>query len=293
MSCNGFIPSQVELNRENNLTIVFPQSSTELVGGQSFRITIILKDYEGMPIESALVETQLLKPDGDEFGAFTCFDKKNGRYLSDSITLPLKNSQGIWKVSVWAMVENEVIAQGTGEFTSQNSYSERLQQLFGFWIELTDLFPYNVSNAEDPQLKTYSYDNGDYVILANNLTSAEINNSFVILDVHWRQVEFPKDEKSAVNYVLNLAGPHRITLDISATDLLVEQDTFQGWNSWHVTGKWNPSNAIGNPGKDAPLDWKIFNCPGSERLWTILITTNEMKYMDDLVLIRETFECSL
>ena len=75
-------------------------------------------------------------------------------------------------------------AQGEGQFNSLISYSERLRQLFGFWIDLTDLFPYNKPNADDPRLKTYSYANGGYVILANNLTLGEINNSFVILDVH-------------------------------------------------------------------------------------------------------------
>ena len=291
MSCSCFTPSQIEPARENNLTIAFPQSTTELVGGQSFRITIILNNNEGKPIESALVSTRLLKPDGEEFGVFSCLDKKDGRYISEAITLPLKDSQGVWKLYVSAIVDNEVIAQANGEFTSQDSYSEKLQQLFGFWIELTDLFPYNVSNAEDPLLKTYSYDDGGYVILANNLTTGSINNSFVILDVHWREAEFPVDEKSAANYVLNLAGPHRISLDISSKDLSVTKEIFQGWNSWHVTGTWDRNNAVGNPGADASLDWRIFTCPGSEWLWTILITTNEIKYMDDLVLIRETFEC--
>ena len=292
LNCSGSVPTSDEMQRENSLTIVFPQTSTELVGGQSFRMTIILKNNKVKPNEGAFVEAKLWTPNGERFATLTCFDKKDGRYLADPVTLPLQNSQGIWRVTVRAVLGDDVIAQGEGQFIGRNSYSERLQELFGFWIELTDLFSYNVSNAEDPLLKTYSYENGGYVILANNLTSAEINNSFVILDVHWRQMDFPKDEISAVNYVLNLAGPHRITLDISTTDLVAEQDNFRGWPTWHVTGWWNPSNALRNPGQAAPLDWVIFHCPGSEWLWTILITTNEMEHLDDLKSIRETFECS-
>ena len=44
MSCGGFISSQTKSNIENDLEIIFPQTSTELVGGQTFRITIMLKD---------------------------------------------------------------------------------------------------------------------------------------------------------------------------------------------------------------------------------------------------------
>jgi len=292
LNCSGSVLPSEEIQRENTLTIVFPQNSTILAGGQSFRLTIILKNNSDEFLMDASVEAQLWTPDGEIFTTLTCLDNYDGRYLSDPVTLPLQNSNGIWRVTVRAVLGDDVIALGEGQFSGRNSYSERLQELFGFWIELSDLFPYNVANAEDPLLKTYSYENGGYVILANNLTSAAINRAFVILDVHWQQLDFPKDEISAVNHVLDLAGPHRITLDISTTDLVAEQDKFRGWPAWHVTGQGNPNNVLGNSGNAYPLDWVIFRCPGSEWLWTILITTNAMEYQDDLKSIRETFECS-
>ena len=104
-------------------------------------------------------------------------------------------------------------AHGEGQFHVLNSYSEKLQQLFGFWIELTDLFPYNKPNAEDPLLKTYTYEDGGYVILANNLTTGVIDGDFVILDVHWRQQDFPEEESAAIEGGLKGAGPHRSTCE--------------------------------------------------------------------------------
>jgi len=285
------IPTE-EIQREYTLDIIFPETSTVLAGGQSFRTTIILKNHSGELATDASVEAQLWTPDGELFTTLTCLDKNDGRYLSDPVTLPLQNSAGIWQVTVRAVLGDDVIAIGEGQFSGRKSYSERLQELFGFWIELSDLFPYNVANAEDPLLKTYSYENGGYVILANNFTSAAINRAFVILDVHWQQLDFPKDEISAVAHVLDLAGPHRISLDISTTDLEAEKDNFREWPAWYVTGQGDPDNVLGISGAAYPLDWVIFHCPGSEWLWTILITTNASEYQDDLKLIRETFECS-
>ena len=144
LNCSGPVPTLDEMQGENSLIIVFPQASTELVGGQSFRTTVSLKNYDDKLIEGAVVEAELWTPGGERFATQPCFDKKDGRYLADPITLPLKNSQGIWRVTVRAVLGDELIAQGEGQFIGRNSYSERLQELFGFWIELTDLFSYHV-----------------------------------------------------------------------------------------------------------------------------------------------------
>jgi len=292
LNCSGSVLPTEEIQRENTLTIVFPQTSTVLAGGQSFRMTIFLKDNSGESLKDASVEAQLWTPDGEILTTLTCLDNNDGRYLSDPVTLPLQNSHGIWRVTAQAVLGDDVVVLGEGQFSGRKSYSERLQGLFGFWIELSDLFPYNVANAEDPQLKTYSYENGGYVILANNLTSAVVDRAFVILDVHWQQLDFPQDEISAASHVLEIAGPHRISLDISMKDLVAEKDYFQGWPAWYVTGRGNSDNVLGNSGTPYHLNWVIFHCPESELLWTILITTNAMEYQDDLILIRDTFECS-
>jgi hypothetical protein len=292
ISCSSPELSPDEIETDMDLAIVYPQETTELAGGQSFRITAILLNDQGDPIEGALIEAELWSPDGEWFARLTCLDKKSGRYLSEHIALPTRNSQGQWRITARAISEDGRSVQAEGLFVGQQSYSERLQDHFGFWIDLTDLLPYNVADAEDPLLKTYSYENGGYVILANNITTTQINNTFVILDVHWRQTDFPENTASATDYVLQLAGPHRISLDISPADLEVKKDTFLGAPAWHVSGYWKQDNALGDPRPDAPLDWMIFQCPGSETVWTILITTNDIKYLDDLQLIRDSFSCS-
>jgi hypothetical protein len=222
-------PATGELQRENALTVVYPQNTTELVGGQSFRITVFLTDFDEQPIEGALIEAKLWTPDGALYAPLPCFDKSGRRYLADPVSLPLRNSQGNWKITTQATWEDDESAEGEGHFTSLVSYSERLQDLFDFWIDLTDLFPYNKTNAADPRLKTYPYEKGGFVIFANNLTLGEINTIFVILNVHWQDAKFPNDEAAAVNYVLDLAGPHQITLDIPTSSLEAEKTKFQGW----------------------------------------------------------------
>jgi hypothetical protein len=284
-------PTTAQTEQAGNLTIHFPQAATELVGGQSLRVTALLKDSENQPVSEALVTAELWTPAGELFATLPCLDQGDGRYLADSISLPLRDSRGIWQVVTEATWGAGMTAKAGEQFTGLTSYSERLQQLFGFWIELTDLFPYNVSNADDPRLKTYDYADGGYVILANNLAPGTINNAFVILDVHWRKQEFPQDEAAAIDYALSLAGPHRITLDIPASAVAAEQDELQGWPAWRVTGWWPTENALGNPQNRAPLDWLVFRCPGSDWLWTILVTTNSPQHVDDLLSIRETFAC--
>jgi hypothetical protein len=291
-NCFATVPENNEAEEGYELSIVYPTEETELVGGQNFRTTLFLTDYSNQPIEGASLEAELWTPDGDLFQSLNFTDKNGGRYLADSVTLPLRNSQGIWQVTARAVIGNDVIAQRSWQFISQQSYNEQIQDLFGFWIDLSDLFSYNVPNAEDPQLKTYSYDNGGYLILANNLRPGGLDSPFVILDVHWRFEKFPDDQNTAKDYVISLAGPHGITLDLSPAELYASQDSFLDWPAWHVTGVWNRYDALGNPIQDAPLDWMIFNCPGSDWLWTILFTSNDGKFRDDPELIRQTYSCS-
>lgn len=291
VGCAGPTPAPTDEPEEIDLEIVFPQAATEIAGGQSFRITAYLTGRDGKAVEGADVEVELWTPDGDRIASLPCPEAASGRYLSDPIPLPLRNSRGTWRIIGRGAAQEGGSAEAEGQFIGLDSYSERLEDYFGFWIDLTDLFSYNVPNAEDPMLKTYSYEDGGYVILANNLTTSQINNSVVILDVHWRQTGFPADERSAADFVVNLAGPHRISLDLSPSDVVAEEAVFLGSPAWHVTGWWNLENALGDPRPDSPLDWMIFQCPGSDQIWAILITSNQIQYMDDLGSIRESFEC--
>jgi len=271
--------------------MVFPLETTELVGGQSLRLIASLVDHNDQPVGGATVQAELQTPNGDVLATLPCADKGRGRYLSDYVRLPLRGTEGIWRVVVRATWGRDGQAQVEQTFKGLSSFSEELQSLYGFWIELSDLFPYNVPHADDPRNKYWPYKDGGYVILANNFFRGGTYNLFVMLDVHWRHADMPADEAAAIAYVQSLAGPHGKTIDIPRTNLIAEQLAFRGWPAWRVTGHWESTPSNGNPPPGGLVEWMVFSCPGSDWLWTVVIATNDAVYMDDLRTLRETFEC--
>jgi hypothetical protein len=271
--------------------MTFPLETTELVGGQSLRVTASLVDHNDRPVEGATVQAELQTPNGDVLATLPCADKGQGHYLSDYVRLPLRGTEGTWRVVVGATWGRDGQAQVEQTFKGLSSFNEELQSLYGFWIELSDLFPYNVPHADDPRNKYWPYKDGGYVILANNFFRGGTYNHFVMLDVHWRRADLI-DEAAAVAYVQNLAGPHGKTMDIPATNLVTEPVSFRGWPAWRVNGHWESTPANGNPPPGGLVEWMVFSCPGSDWLWTVVIATNdEESSMDDLRTLRETFEC--
>jgi hypothetical protein len=291
--CTNFSPAnQAPTRQAGSLTMTFPLETTELVGGQSLRVTASLVDHNDRPVEGATVQAELQTPNGDVLATLPCADKGQGRYLSDYVRLPLRGTEGTWRVVVRATWGDECQAQTEQTFKGLSSFSEELQSLYGFWIELSDLFPYNVPHAGDPRNKYWPYEDGGYVILANNFFRGGTYGYFVMLDVHWRHADLPTDEAAAIAYVQSLAGPHGKTMDIPATNLVMESASFRGWPAWRVTGYWESTPSNGNPPPGGLVEWMVFPCPGSDWLWTVAIATNDAMCMDDLRTLRETFECS-
>jgi len=293
VQCTNFSPANQALTRQDgSLTMTFPLETTELVGGQSLRVTASLVDHNDQPVKGATVQAELQDPNGDAFVTVPCTDKGQGRYLSDYVRLPLQGTKGTWRVVARATWGDECQAQAEQTFKGLSSFSEELQSLYGFWIELSDLFPYNVPHADDPRNKYWPYEDGGYVILANNFFRGGTYNHFVMLDVHWRHADLPSDEAAAVACVRSLAGPHGKTMDIPTANLATERVTFRGWPAWRVNGHWESTLSNGNPPPGGLVEWMVFLCPGSNWLWTVVIATNDAMYMDDLRTLRETFECS-
>jgi hypothetical protein len=293
VQCTNFSPAiRAPTHQEGSLTMTFPLETTELVGGQSLRVTASLVDNNDQPVEGAMVQAELQTPSGDVFATLPCADKGQGRYLSDYVRLPLRGTEGTWRVVAQATWEPDGQAQVEQTFKGLSSFSEELQSLYGFWIELSDLFPYNVPHADDPRNKYWPYEDGGYVILANNFFRGGTYNHFVMLDVHWRHADLPSDEAAAVAYVQSLDGPHGKTMDIRTANLATERATFRGWPAWRVNGHWESTLSNGNPPPGGLVEWMVFLCPGSNWLWTVVIATNDVMYMDDLRTLRETFECS-
>lgn len=282
-----------DAERDGSLVVVFPTETTELVGGQSLRVTVSLADRAGQPVVGATVQAELCAPDGSTFAALSCADESQGRYLADLVRLPFRGTQGTWRVTARATWGDGRQAHAEREFRGRASYSERLEALYGFWLELPDLFPYNVPQADDPAIKYWPYDdgNGGMVILANSFPQGGLATRFVILDVHWRQDPWPADEAAAAAYVAGLYGPHHQKLNYTPTILTVESTTFRGWPAWFLTGRWGRGEAYGLRPEDL-IEWTVFRCPGSDWLWTILVDTSDSDYLDDLRAVRDTFECA-
>jgi hypothetical protein len=279
------------MHPEGTLTVVFPTETTKLVGGQSVRVTALLVDRTGQPIEGVPVRAELRAPDGDVFTTLVCVDKGQGRYLADYVRLPLRGAGGTWRVV--ARAQGDAYAEQT--FQGRPSYSEELQSRYGFWIEMPDFFShgewgFSGSLAGLHRVDASYEDGGGYVVLSNYRNNP-VSVVTVALDVHWRRAGFPADEAAAVAHVRSLVPLGRQDPDIPSTILTVQTSAFQGRPAWCVTGQWRHANR-GASAASCPIEWLIFRCPGSEWLWTLVISADDARYMDDLRVLRETFECA-
>ncbi|MBU0496104.1 MAG: hypothetical protein KKA73_01760 [Chloroflexi bacterium] len=279
------------------LTVVYPAQGTELVGGQALRVTVSLADRDGQPVEGAMVQAELRAPGDSSLATLACVESREGRgrYLADYVHLPLRGSAGTWRVVCQATWGDGQQAHAEQSFIGWASYSERLERLYGFWIALTDLFSYNVPQADNPTIKYWPYDdgNGGMVILANQLPYGGVNGHFVVLDVHWRHDDWPADEAAAADYICSLYGPHHQKQDYDPIIQTIEMTTLRGTPAWIVTGQWQRGNAFAARTPDL-IEWLILRCPNGESdwLWTILINTDDAAHLDDLRVIRDTFECA-
>jgi hypothetical protein len=264
-----------------------------LIGGQPLRVTAYLVDRNGQPMEGALVEAELQTPAGEIIGTLPCTDKGQGRYLADVMLLPLRDAAGTWRVVARAWWGDGAQAQIESTFQVRPSFSEELQNLYGFWIDTASpLFDYYTTNIAHPDSKGHLYEdgNGGYVLLANTRVGQSYE-TFVILDIHWRQTDFPRDEAAAIAQARSLVGPHMMTLDIPDHDLAVNKITFQNKPAWRVTGRWKSTPTNDNRPPGGIVEWLTFRCPDSDWLWTVVIATNQERHIDDLRAMRQTFEC--
>jgi len=282
---------------EGQLTVVFPLETTELTGGQSLRVTVSLVDNDGQPVEGATVQAELRAPNGTVFATRPCAAKGQGLYLADYVTLPLRGAGGSWRVVARATWGADKTAQAERTFKGVPSISEVYQEKYGFWLEQPMFFEYSPLHPGEPHYEDWPYeDGGGYVIIDNYRRSARMDQVSVSLDVHWRRADLPVDEAAAIAHVQSLAGLYRQDPDASYTNLAAEPATFQsrpastGHCVWRVTGQWEGIRAP-RPQPGGPVEWMIFRCPGSDWLWTLVISTNDAAYMDDLRALRAKFEC--
>ncbi|MCP4543248.1 MAG: hypothetical protein GY832_39545 [Chloroflexi bacterium] len=269
--------------------------TTELYGGQALRASVYLVDYDGQPVEGAMVQAELWSPSGDMFATLPHVDKGQGRYLADYVNLPMRGSGGTWRMVASATWRDGGQAQTERTFTGISSPAEMYQNLYGFWVDPPRLLNYNFAmynlhggggfHFEDSDYE----DGGGYVILDNyryNVSGA----TFADLGVHWRHADYPTDEIDAIVHVQNLARMNHQDQETTVTNLAAQLTTFQDQPAWHVTGQFKETyTAESAPG--CPAEWLIFRCPDSDWLWTLVLSADRAAYMDYLRTVRGTFEC--
>jgi len=289
-------PTQTPVKQVGSLSVISPQETTELYGGQALRASVYLVDHDGQPVEGALVQAELSSPSGDVFATLPYADQGQGRYLADSVQLPLRGSGGAWRIVTSAAWGEGNQAQAERTFTGITSPAELYQNLYGFWVDPPRLLNYNFTmynlhGAGGFHFEDWHYeDGGGYVILDNYRYNTSGGVTFTTLDVHWRRGDFPTDETAAITHVQSLAASHHQEPDTPITDLAAESITFQDRPTWRVTGQWQESYvAVSAPG--CPAEWLIFRCPGSDWLWALGISADQATHIDYLRTVRRTFEC--
>ena len=112
-----------------------------------------------------------------------------------------------------------------------------------------------------------------------------------MLDVHWQKEALPRDEAGAMAYVGRLAGPHLQTLDLEPEALSADPLQEDGPSGWQVRAQWESTPGNGNPAPGGFVEWDLFSCSESPWLWTVVVASNEPRYLTELQAIQATFEC--
>ena len=275
---------------DGRLTITYPLETTELAGERSLRVSLSLAGNDGQAVEGATVQAELHAPNGDVFATLPCADKGQGRYLADYVQLPARGAEGTWRVVARATWGDDQQAQAERTFKGLPSLSEELQREYGFWLQ-TPSVPGCGYNSLQHRAERLS--DGSGYVLTYNACHGRIN-----VDVHWQPAAFPADETAAIAHAQELTAvaqhEEHYLLNLEP-DLAAQRTTFHGQSAstghcvWLVTGRSKTSHSKIRGG---PVEWLIFDCPHSDWLWTIVISTsNESAYMDHLRTIRDTFEC--
>jgi len=74
------------------------------------------------------------------------------------------------------------------------------------------------------------------------------------------------------------------------TMLLAQKGEFQSRPAWQVSGQ-GQEYYVSEAGAAYPIEMMIFECPGSERLWSLVLAADRESYVGHLRAVQETFEC--
>jgi hypothetical protein len=283
--------------QEGLLMIISPLETTQLSGGENLRIAFNLVGQDDLPVEGVSVQGELWTPSGEIFASVPCIDIGKGRYVSEYVGLPLRGAGGTWHIIGKATLKDDQIAEVESTFQAKPSISEAYQKRYGFWIEHPKIFGlgtgfYNLSDAGGLHFEDWVNEDGSGYVILDNYRYTTIGVTFAALEIHWRHVEFPVDEATAIDYAQSLVntGLHHQDPDTPITNLTAKMVSFQSRSAWQVLGRGN-EYYVSKAASDYPVEWLILQCPGSDWLWSLVISTDDEVYVNHLRAVRETFEC--
>lgn len=291
------LPTATTTHQEGLLSIITPLEGKEMLGGESLRVYLYFVDPDNTPIEGATVQAYLWSPGGELFASLACMDKGAGRYLSDYISLPLRGASGTWRITGSASRKDDHQVETESRFQANPSISEMYQNRHGFWVEYPHIFSlgigaYNLSESGGLHFEDWQHDDGSGYVILDNYRYIAIGITFATLEVHWQDAAFPSSEATAIARAQSLVGPglHHQEPGIPLSDLSAQMVEFQALRAWQVFGH-GQEYYVSKAAAEYPIEFMIFECPGSDRLWSLVTATDREAYMNHLRAIRQTFEC--
>lgn len=298
-SAGSNTPTAVSSARHDQalLTIVAPAENTELAGGHDLRIALYLVDQDLQPLEGAAVQSELWTPSGELFASWPCTGRGQGHYLCETVTLPLRGASGTWRVTGEATWSGGQKAAVEGTFQAQPSVSEVYRVRHGFWIEPPRVLGlgtgfYNLSQSGGLHFEDWLNEDGSGYVILDNYRYNAVGVTFATLEVHWGHAAFPADGAAAAAWAQSLAatGLHHQEPETPLLALTASRTVFQGYPAWQVAGQ-GMEYYVAEAAAAYPVECLIITCPGSDWLWSLVLSTDHEPWMDHLRAVRETFEC--
>ena len=298
-SSKTFLPTAKprSLDQGGQLNITSPLESSHILGGEKLLIALYLTDRDNLPVDGAVVQAELRHPSGELFASLPCLEQGKGRYLSEYVRLPLQGAEGYWQIFGRATWQDgqQVAAERT--FQASPSISEIYKKKYGFWTEYPQIFGlgtgfYNLHTMGGLHFEDWLNEDGSGYVILDNYRYGAIGVTFAALEVHWQHVDFPIDRAAAILFAESLAisGLHHQDPDNPLVKLSARTAVFQGRSAWHVIGQ-GSEYFMSEAAAKYPIEWLIFQCPGSDWLWSLVIATDNIGYLSHLRGVQKTFEC--
>jgi hypothetical protein len=266
-------------------------------GGQDLRISLTLQDENGYPLDNANVHADLISPDGVVYKRLPCDNLGGGRYLAEIIQLPLHEAGGDWRVFAQASWEGDGLVETEHTFPVRPSISESYHEKYGFWLEPPTLFGFgtgffSLHQGGGLHFEDWEFEDGGGFVILDNYKYESTGVTFLTLEVHWLPVYYPIDSSAAISLTHRVSetGFHHQDNKSGLMELTAEPIKFQESPTWRVTGQYREAYTA-KSSSPIPFEITIFQCPGANLTWSLVITSDTQRHMGYLRSKGATFVC--